>query len=104
MTNETMTKNGKSSSDKKWEKFKQPNFFGSLFLLLLGDQKNFGHQMNGEDQPCRWLNDRKLVNDNLKKKHLIIWWLKVQLSDQKIKIWLLSNWNSINSNKKISIT
>jgi hypothetical protein len=24
-------------------------FFG--YLLFLGDQKNFGHQINGEDQP-----------------------------------------------------
>jgi len=69
MTSETMTKNGKYSSDKKWQKFKQLNFFG-VFFLLLGDQKNFGYQINGEDQPCHWLDDWKLVNDNLKKKHL----------------------------------
>jgi hypothetical protein len=42
ITSETMTKNGKYSSDWKWKKFKQPIFFGYLFiLLLLGDQKNF---------------------------------------------------------------
>jgi len=85
MTSETMIKNGKYSSDKKWEKFNQPIFFGYFFLLLLGDLKNFGHQINGEDQPCCWLDDQKLVNDNLKKKHLIIWWLNVQLSDPKEK-------------------
>jgi len=50
MTSEIMTKNGKYSSDWKWEKFKQPNFFDYVFiLLLLGDQKNFDHQINGED-------------------------------------------------------
>ncbi len=69
MTSEIMTKNGKYSSDWKWEKFKQPNFCGFFFKkkLLLGDQKNFGRQINGEDQPCHWLDDWKLVNDNLKK-------------------------------------
>jgi hypothetical protein len=69
MTSETMTKNGKYSNDKKWQKIKQLNFFGYFFLLLV-DQKNFGCQINGEDQPCHWLDDWKLVNDNLKKKHL----------------------------------
>jgi hypothetical protein len=89
MTSEIMTKNGKYSSDWKWEKFKQPIFFDYVFiLLLLGDQKNFDHQINGEDQPCHWLDDRNLVNENLKKKHLIIWWLKVQLNDHKF-IYLL---------------
>jgi hypothetical protein len=27
-------------------------FLVIFFLLLLGDQKNFGRQINGEDQPC----------------------------------------------------
>jgi hypothetical protein len=84
-----MTKNGKYLKDWKWEKFKQPKFFYYLLILtLLGDQKNFDHHINGEDQPCHWLDDRNLVNENLKKKHLIIWWLKVQLNDHKF-IYLL---------------
>jgi hypothetical protein len=69
MKNETMTKNGKYFNDQKWKKFKQQFFFGLFVLLLcLGDQKNFNHQINGEDQPCRWLDDWKFVNDNLDKK------------------------------------
>ncbi len=65
MTSETMTKNGKCSNDWKWEKFKQPKFLVVFFVLLfLGDQKNFGRPINGEDQPCHWLDDKKLINDS----------------------------------------
>ncbi len=78
ITIETMTKNGKYSSDWKWEKFNQQFFLYYLLLLfLLGDQKNLDCHINGEDQPCQWLDIWKLVNENFKKKHLIIWWLKV---------------------------
>jgi hypothetical protein len=59
MTSETMTKNGKYWSDRKWEKLNQPIFFG--YLLFQGDQKKFDWQINGEDQPCHWLDDWKLV-------------------------------------------
>jgi hypothetical protein len=58
MTIETMTKNGKYSSDQKWEKFKQPIFFGVFKKILIGDQKNFDRQINDEDQPCHWLDNR----------------------------------------------
>jgi len=27
-------------------------FWLFVYLFLLGDQKNFSHQINGEDQPC----------------------------------------------------
>jgi hypothetical protein len=78
ITIQTMTKNGKYSSDWKWEKINQPIFYYYLLLLfLLGDQKNLDCHINGEDQPCQWLDIWKLVNENFKKKHLIIWWLKV---------------------------
>jgi len=41
----------------KWKKLKQMIFFGCGYLLFLGDQNNFDCQINGEDQPCHWLDD-----------------------------------------------
>ncbi len=79
MTNETMTKNGKYWNDQKmgniemiqkWEILKwsknEKNWSNRFFwlcgyLLFLGDQINFDCQINGEDQPCHWLDDCKLV-------------------------------------------
>ncbi len=52
-------------------------YYYLLLLFLLGDQKNLDCHINGEYQPCQWLDIWKLVNKIFKKKHLIIWWLKV---------------------------
>jgi hypothetical protein len=93
MTSETMTKNGKYSSDWKWEEFKQPIFYYYLLiLLLLRDQSTL--PLIGWSKIRQW---------NLKKKHLIIWWLKVQLSDHKfIYLLVVGNWNSINNDKNMN--
>jgi hypothetical protein len=66
MSNETMTKNGKYWNDRKMRKIEAIDFFWlCVYLLFLGDQNNLNYQINGEDQPCHWLDDCKLV-----------WWFK----------------------------
>jgi len=62
MSNETMTKNGKYWNGWKMRKIEAINFFWLCgYLLFLGDQNNSDCQINGEDQPCHWLDDCKLI-------------------------------------------
>jgi hypothetical protein len=52
MTNETMTKMGNIQVIENEKKLSNQNFLVFFFKLLLGDQKNFDRQINGEDQFC----------------------------------------------------